>query len=291
MDLKRLETFRSVAKTGSLRRAAAHRGLTLAALSIQLKKLEAELGVELFEHHSNKLVLSDRGRIFLKETDRVFEALDRAKGAVAKPEDEFVGTLSISIATDIVRLYAPTIASFIVQHPKLHVTIVARPSRDTMALLRDGRIDMGVGFFGKVPRGITKHRIHETNYDLVVPVGHSLQARKQLSLKDVAAYRLILPRRYSASRRMMDSAFASQGIRLGETIEIGRCQSTMDFVELGLGVGLVHSSCAQPRRKLARIPMARHFAAADIALVTRSGGLVAPPHKALGQALINLGCQ
>jgi DNA-binding transcriptional LysR family regulator len=286
MDVKKLETFRLVAKHGSLRRAAAKCGLTLAALSIQLKKLEAELGVQLFDHYSNKLVLSDRGQVFLKEANRVFEAIERAKASVAAPMDEFVGTVSISIATDIVRLYAPAIAAFILQHPKLHVTIVARPSRDTRTLLLNGEIDIGVGFFGKVPRGITKNRIHETHYDLVIPTRHPLATRKQPTLAEIASYRVILPRRHSASRRMMDTAFASHGIHLTDTIEIGRCQSTMDFVELGLGVGLVHSSCVRPHKKLMTVRMDRYFSPADIALITRSNALLGPAPKALMRALM-----
>src|SRR5262249_3875516 len=83
MDLKKLEMFRLVAQRGSLRLAATEMGLTVPAISTQIKKLERELGVGLFHHGSNKLVLTAQGQAFLSETTHVFEALDRATSVVS----------------------------------------------------------------------------------------------------------------------------------------------------------------------------------------------------------------
>src|SRR5262245_4363099 len=102
MDLKKLEALRSFARNGSLRGAALQRGQTLQALSIQLKKLEEELGAKLFDRQPNRMVLTDRGRAFLREVDRAFEALDRAKATLVDPEsEEYTGNLSVSLSADI----------------------------------------------------------------------------------------------------------------------------------------------------------------------------------------------
>src|ERR1700753_3849911 len=92
MDFNKLESFRAVAKLGSLGRAAVVRGLTVPALSIQIKKLEAELGAKLFEHGPKKLLLTDNGRLFLKGVDRVFEELALAKASITDPDNGYVGT-------------------------------------------------------------------------------------------------------------------------------------------------------------------------------------------------------
>ena len=82
VDLKKLESFRSIAKYGNLNLAAARHGLTVPALSIQLKNLETELGVRLFDRQPKKLVLTERGLIFLREINEAFDVLQRAKNSV-----------------------------------------------------------------------------------------------------------------------------------------------------------------------------------------------------------------
>src|SRR4051794_11154798 len=137
MDLKRVSTFRIVARYESLRRAADLAGLTVPAVSIQIKKLEQELGAKLFEHYPKKLVLTDKGRIFLKETNRLFEAVDRAKASIAGLDDGYVGNLSVALHTDLSKICAPRIAQFIKAHPKLDVTILTRSSREILELVEN----------------------------------------------------------------------------------------------------------------------------------------------------------
>lgn len=288
MDLKKLDTFRSTARYGNLGRAANHHGLTLSALSIQLKKLEAELGVKLFDHRPNKLILTDRGRVFLKEINHVFAALDRAKAAVCEPSDDYAGNVSVSLATDVAKVFAPSIADFVRQHPKLNVAIMARPSRETMAMVVNGEVDMGVGFFRKARRGIVKRKIGETDIALVVPKGHPLEKNPKISLSDIAQYRVVLRRRTSATRRIMDATFAAHDVHLPNVLEVARCQSAMDYVELGLGVGLVHTICAyaEPHKKLVQVNMSRYFGPTEMALVTRSNAVPRTAHQALMHVLM-----
>src|SRR5436190_9544705 len=195
MDLKRLNTFRVVARYESLRRAADLSGLTIAAVSIQIKKLEEELGTRLFEHYPKRLVLTDKGRLFLKEADRVFEAVDRAKASLTDWQDGYVGKVSIALHTDVSKLYAPKIAQFVHAHPKLDVTILTRSSREILELVENGEIDVGVGFFKTAPRHIKKRKIQETNISLVLPRGHRLQRRKAPTLEEIAKFRVVMRRR------------------------------------------------------------------------------------------------
>lgn len=289
MDLKKLEAFRSFARNGSLSRTALQRGQTLQAVSIQLKKLEEELGAKLFDRRPNRLTLTDRGRVFLKEVNRAFEVLERAKTALIDPAEEYTGNLSVSLSADIAGYFAPELAKFVHLHPKLNVKILARPSRESMALVVEGEADMGIGFFRKAPRGIVKKKVCETGISLVFPHGHPLDQKRMPTLTDIAAYRVVVRRRSSATRRMIDVSFAAKGLNLTNILEVGRCQSVMNFVQLGLGVGLVHTicGCAEPHEKLRQTDMSRHFDKTDVALISRKNYAYGPTHQALMKALLD----
>lgn len=290
MDLKRLSTFRIVARYESLSRAADLGGLTVPAVSIQIKKLEEELGAKLFEHYPKKLVLTDKGRIFLKEANRVFEAVDRAKASIAGLEDGYVGAASVVLHTDLSKLYASKIADFVKAHPKLDMTILTRSSREILELVENGEIDIGVGFFKNVPRGVSRKKIQETNISLVFPRGHPLQRRKLLTLEEIASYRVVVRRRSSPTRQMIDDTFLKNAIDMPNVLEVGRCQSVMEFVKLGLGVGLVHTicGCAEPQKNLIQVEMDRYFDKTDVSIITHTGAVLSAAHQALIRAFTDV---
>jgi len=82
MDIRNIKTFYLVATHGSLTRAANQLKLTVPAVSIQLKKLEADVGVKLLHHRPNRLLLTDRGRVFLERVNQILTALEDAKQIV-----------------------------------------------------------------------------------------------------------------------------------------------------------------------------------------------------------------
>ena len=87
----------------------------------------------------------------------------------------------------------------------------------------------------------------------------------------------------------MDAAFTAKRIDLPQTVEVTRCQSAMDFVELGLGVCLVHTICActERREKLVQTDMSHYFGKTDVALVIRSNAALGAAHSALIRVIMN----
>lgn len=234
------------------------------------------------------MILTEQGQSFLGEVNRVFEALERAKAAVTRPTEGYFGNLSISLSTDLARFFAPKIAGFVHKHPNLDVAILARPSRESLAQVVNGEMDMGVGFFRKVPRGITKRKILETDISLVYPDGHPLGSRKRPTLEEISNYRVVMRRRLSPTRRVIDTAFSDNAIDPPRIVEVGRCQSAMDFVELGLGVGFVHTVCAsaETHRGIRLKSMSHYFGTMDVSLITRSNAVLGSAHEALIQVFL-----
>ena len=79
MNLRSLEAFCLVARLGTLAQAASELRISPAAISLQIKNLEAELGINLFHHHPNKLILTNQGERFLKVANQILAELERAK--------------------------------------------------------------------------------------------------------------------------------------------------------------------------------------------------------------------
>ena len=287
MDLKKLEMFRSAANRGSLRLAANEMGLTPAAVSIQIKKLEQELGVDLFHHRPNKLVLTAHGQAFLRETERVFEALGRATAIATGKTERLASAVSLALSTDILKIFAPRIAAYVRKHPETDVSIRSRSSFSSLSLVMDNEADLCVGFFKNVPHGIHKVDIVKTGISLIHSSRRKIEKRKKLGLQDLARHKLVLLRPSSSTRRMIDAAFADHGIIPRNVIEVTSCQVAMDLVEMDLGVGLVHGICAGSGgdRGIRRIDVSHCFEIFDVALAVRSETLLSGMHDGLIEAL------
>ena len=158
MDLRNLRAFYFVGKYGSLLRAAAYLKLSSPAISVQLKKLENDLGVQLFERHPNKLILTRKGEALLNETTRVFDALTRLQEVASQGAGLPSGKLTIAVGSDMPKYFAPQIAAFSHKHPGLRITILSRHAGEALPLLTDGTVDVAIGWFSKCPQRFKKYR-------------------------------------------------------------------------------------------------------------------------------------
>lgn len=272
MEIKRLTAFSLVAQNGSLLQAANILKLTLPAVSLQLKKLEEELGVKLFHHLPNRLILTQPGRVFLERANRILQAVEDAKTVTRDHSDAYMGKLSISLGSDLATFFAPHFASFVKKHPHLAVTILARPSPETLSLVYAGEADVGVGRFKNLPRRFKKRRLFEIGVSLVLPQQHPLARKGAIQLRDLTSYRLILLTRNSPMRMQIDQLFLRNHIELQDILEVSTCQSALDFVRLGLGVALIHDICAlsEPGNLIRAIDVNHYFKKDEVSLIHRS---------------------
>jgi DNA-binding transcriptional LysR family regulator len=281
MDFRRLEIFRAVARRGNLRQAAAQLGITLPAVSIQIKKLEEELGASLFHHLPNKLVLTDQGRSFNQNLEGVFAALERATSDVAAQSDVCQGSVSLAIGTDLARYFAPRIARFIKANPQVNFALISRSSNKGLSMLEEKTIDMSVGFYKALPRGIERVPLLKTGLSLLYPKGTTVSSDPAQLFRLLATQRTIILPRTTRARRMIDMVLEEREVTPSNMMEIGGCHQIIEFVRLGLGFGLVHSICActEPQAGLSTLDVSDHFGRLDVSLAVRPETLLSRAHQ------------
>lgn len=287
LDPKRLRAFYYVARYGSLLTAANYLKVSSPAISVQLKKLEGELQVKLFERYPNKVVLTEHGRVLLEKTKRVFEAIAQLEEAASQtPQTEFE-TVTIALGSDLPKYLAPQIAAFSRRHPRLRMTIISRPS-ETLSLLVEGAVDVAIGWFPKIPRALQKRTLFNSKIYLVFPRKHPMSRKGNVSLMDIASDRLILHARSAAARLLIDSGFRENGIEIQNILEVGTCETIIEFVRLGLGIGFVHDICLPKgkEKKLGSLDMSSKFGTIEVSLVYKKSTASKPSYQALIENLI-----
>ena len=287
LDPKKLRAFHYVARYGTLITAANYLKVSSPAISVQLKKLEEELKVKLFERYPNKVVLTEQGRVLLEKTNRVFDAIAQIEEAALQTSQAQFETVTIALGSDLPKYLAPQIAAFSRTHPRLRMTIVSRPS-ETLSLLVEGAVDVAIGWFPKIPRTLQKRTLFNSQMYLVFPRVHSLSRRRNVSLMDIASDRLILHAKSAAARRLIDSGFHENGIDIQNILEVGTCEAIIEFVRLGLGIGFVHDICLPKGKdkKLGALDMSSKFGTIEVSLVYKKSTASKPSYQALIQKLL-----
>lgn len=243
MNTDRLQAFCLVGQDGGLLRAAQKLKLSPATVSLRLKHLEGELGVELFERRPNKLLLTDKGKLFLPQAQRILQQIDDSIATLRNEPGRCEGNVSVLVGSDMAHFFAPRIARFVESYPQVNLKILINPSPDSLELLLGGQGDFAIGRFLQVPRSIETFPLFTSSIAAIYDRNHPLSQRKQITLRDLAGCGLIVTSLYSAIRRIVQKSFASHGLEMRTVLETGECSLISEYTKMKLGVGLVHETC------------------------------------------------
>ena len=245
MDFRHLQQFVVLAETLNFRRAAEKLHMSQPPLSVSIRKLETELGVELFSRGKDGVKLTESGEAALADARRaLFHAGQFKQAAVAASTGEG-GVLRVGFVGSATHAILPSILSQFRQHYQA-VQLVLREatSIQIMQKLEDESLDVGVV---RVPvSSISRIRLlslQTEEFVLAMPKSHPLTTRSVLKLKDLSEEDFILYAASDAAGLRMAAIHACQlsGFTPRVSQEAVQVQTVLGLVEAGLGVALVPS--------------------------------------------------
>jgi DNA-binding transcriptional LysR family regulator len=242
IQLQRLEGFYWVATTGGYARAARAfpYPITQPAVHQQVKKLEAEVGVTLFERVSkDRMVLTAAGQRLYEVVRPFYELLPGVVRSLR--EGDYGGEVFVHTATIFLRHLIPAwIQRVHAKHPRLRIHLSETLQPDLEGLRR-GSVDLVVDHLPEVPEDVETIRVATLHPFLVLPRGHPLAGKKRLALAELAADTFIA---YSPGLHAHDlqmRALAENGVSPTLVLSASSAESILGFVEAGLGYSIVPS--------------------------------------------------
>lgn len=292
MELQQLKGFCAVAKHGNFTTAAQKTFRSQPTVSLQVKALEDELGVKLFERIGTKHVLLTReGETLYKlvtpllsEFDLLGAQFTEALGAVPAREVRLVTTDSI-----MVHLLPPVLKKFKKQFPHCQIVIKNSDSPDEIArLVVENEVEIGIGSTGAKTKNIDCEIISRSERVLVAPRDHPLARKANISLRDIAAYPLILPTSGSNTRRSVDRIFAERNLPITVTMEVVGRQAIKTYVSLGLGISIINERYLNKddRAQLFVKRISSLFGQSEAAVLTRHGRKLSAPAQMIKDLII-----
>jgi DNA-binding transcriptional LysR family regulator len=242
VELRQLEYFVAVARHRHFGRAAEAAYVTQPALSQQVRRLEAELGLALLRRTSRGVELTPAGEDLLVRAEAILAELARARSAM----DEHAGVVrgSVRVAAtpaDALRLPA-VIAAFHRDHPGVRLALRHASAAEAIELVRRGTVDLAVLSLAGDATGLEVTPLAEEPLRLIVAPGDPLAGAGAAPLADLSGRPFVLAEPGSALRETVMTACQAQGFSPVPLLEVGDPATVRFLVNAGLGVSLVPAS-------------------------------------------------
>jgi DNA-binding transcriptional LysR family regulator len=240
ITFRQLQVFAEVARHGSMARAAESLHLTPPAVSMQIKELETQLRLPLFDRQGRKVSLSTAGEYFLVHAKRLLAALKEADDAMARLKKLEHGLLTIGLVSTAKYFVPHLLARFREEHPGVDVRLRVVGNRGQLVeLMQSGDVDLSV--MGRPPKEISTRSESFAAHPLVfvAPPGHPLLVAGPHSVRALAPYAIIAREHGSGTRTAMEKFFAEQRFEPRIAMEMSSNETIKQAVMAGLGLSFL----------------------------------------------------
>ncbi|MBT2468185.1 LysR family transcriptional regulator [Streptomyces sp. ISL-66] len=250
MELRQLEYFVAVAEEQNFTRAAERVHISQSGVSAQVRRLERELGAELFDRSGRAATLTVAGKAALEHARAVLAAASAVGQAVGEVTDLIRGRLTVGmvIGCTVTPLF-DALAAFHRAHPGVEIALLEDNSHRLVRAVRAGHLDLAlVGTAATTPDGLQALTIVSERLVAVVPPGHPLAGAEPVTLRALGGHPVICMPPGTGLRTVFDQACAAQGLSPAIALEASASDAIADLAARGLGVAVLSASMAEHYR-------------------------------------------
>ena len=256
----RIRVFRAVAQHLNFSRAAEELLLTQPAVTQQIKALEDQFGVPLFERGGGHIALTPGGKALLPFAEKMKELSDQAVVSVAEAFGQQAGALTLGASQTIGQYLLPTfVAGFRRTNPKVRVTACSGNTDEMLEALLARKIHLALIEGPEQRKDLHIEPFMEDHMILVVPASHGW-ANHEVELEDLKSEPLLMREFGSGSRRVVEQALSKAGVKTKDltiSMELDSTEGLLSAVEAGLGITFVSRWAVRNQLSLGTLKVAR----------------------------------
>lgn len=246
MDFDQIHTFLEIVRLKSFSKAAQTCYRTQPAISAQIRQLEHELKVELFERFGSRISLTTAGRLFAQYAEQILDLRKQAQNALNELESSPRGELVIA-ANEATCIYVlPSVfAEYKDQFPGVQLQVNRSYGSRVVEAVMENVADFGLTQLPVGEKRVQIVDIYRDEIHCVVPAGHPLGSLERVACEDLLPYLLLLPQS-GMTRSRLNAWFEKVEDEIQISMELDSSETMKRFVEAGLGLSfLAASNCRE----------------------------------------------
>lgn len=280
MDLKTLKTFQMIVKYGSFIRAAEEMKYAQSTVTMQIQKLESDLGVQLIVR-GKQIRLTDAGRLFHEQSLQIIKNMVQLQTNLSNLQLGESGDIRVGVTEPTASYRLPGIIKrFLSQSPNIRVSVDIANTPTLSERLHKGDIDLALCSAPDICTDLYFEPLFKEEFVLLMPENHPLAQKAVLDPDDIRGHRLLITSATCPYRRKLEVVMQDSGIIPLDTMEIGSMTALKYYVESGLGIALVPEIVLKP------IPAGTTTRAMSGSLIDMTFGMLTKP----SEYPLNLAC-
>lgn len=256
MELRHLRYFVALAEVLNFTRAAERVHVTQSTLSHQIRQLEEELGMPLFERVGKRVKLTDMGGTFLEHVTPALAHVDDAISALKTVPEQLTGELRIAATHSFnVQLIPACLAQFMARFPAVRVVVEELSGEDIAQRLEAGALDLGVSYRPAFPRGLWFEPLYNEEMKLVMSRRHPLASRRRMRMVELNGLSLALLTPNFSTRQLLDECFQAAGAEPVVVAELNAISPMLELVRRTEVCSIVSSNVLVGEEDLVALPL------------------------------------
>ena len=237
--LQQLKLFEAVSRNGSYTRAAEELFLTQPAVSIQIKRLEEQVGLPLFENVGKKIFTTVAGKAMYQASIDILNRVSELKSTVEELKGEVKGPLQLAVVTTSKYFMPHMLGSFLQLYPDVEPKLKFTNRAHVMERLKNNEDDFVV--MGQIPDdlNVESYPFLENILSVVASPNHPLANKKNIELKELVNERFLGREVGSGTRLVLDTMMENEGLKVDPYMELGSSEAIKQGVVAGLGIAIL----------------------------------------------------
>lgn len=256
MEIRQLTYFVKAAELLHFTDAAAAVYITQSTLSQQIKLLEQELGMPLFDRLGKHVRLTEAGKVFLNHARKILLNVEKGRQAIADLNSMVTGELRIGVTYAFTAMILPVLPKFTKRFPTLKINLEYGAPEILEHKLKESELDMILAFHNQDnDPELELQPLSKSNIVLVVSKHNQLAKLTKISLKEILNLNLILPAKGFSSRNFVDELFEKRKITPSIKMELNDMHSLLSLVQYGEQVSIINEKALLGWNDLVAVPI------------------------------------
>lgn len=253
ITLRQFQVFEAAARLGGYTRAAETLHLSQPAVSMQIRQLEEQVGMPLFDQISKKIHLTDAGRALYQHAQNILAQVHEAQLELEEMRGVRRGQLNITVASTANYFAPQLLAAFCQRYPEIKISLDVSNREHILALLNEAEKDLAI--MGRPPDAadLIAHPFMHNPLVVIAAPNHPLAGARNIPLERLAQESFISREAGSGTRIAAERFFDAAGTRLTTAMEMSSNEAIKQAVQAGLGLGIVSVHTLEMEFKLGRL--------------------------------------
>ncbi len=256
MELRQLRYFVRAAETLNFSEAAQSLCITQSTLSQQIRQLETELDIQLFQRNSHEVTLTEAGHELLPYAQETLYSADTCKEHIRDLQQLLTGTLNIGVTYSFSPILTETVLAFMKLYPKVKLNIFYKTMTELMQMLMRREVDFVLAF--KPTRRyeqIESHILFDNHLSAIVRSDHALARQQKVTLGELEKYEFALPGKGLQARNTFDHVFSKRDYQFKVRIELNEVNILLKLIKQSNLVTILSDATIHDETGVKAIPL------------------------------------